>query len=129
MPTSNYLRGKMVDGSLRATTYIAPPNVYVSLHLADPTANALAGSEVSGAWYARQLATFVAQTTAGQTSNTGAISYNPVTSGPVTVTHFAVWDDATLGNMLFYGTLASPKTFSNTDVPSWLAGQITVVGT
>ena len=129
MPTSNYLRGKLVDGSLRGLTYIAPTNVYVSLHIADPTVNALAGSEVSGAWYTRRASTFVAQTVAGQTSNTADISYSPVTTGPVTVTHFAIWDDATLGNMLYFGQLATPKTFSNTDVPSWLAGQVTVVGT
>lgn len=129
MPASNYLRGKVIDGTLRGTTYTAPPSVFISLHTADPTAGALSATEVVGGWYGRQAGTFAAQSTAGQTSNSNAINYNPVTSGPVTVTHFAVWDAATLGNMLFYGPLASTKTFSNTDVPSWLAGQIAVVGT
>lgn len=129
MPASNYLRGKVVDGSLRATTYIAPAVVYVSLHTADPTVNALSATEVSGSWYARQSAVFSAQSTAGQTSNSDPLNYNPVTSGPVTVTHFAIWDDSTLGNMLYFGPLSVSKTFSNTDVPSWLAGQIAVVAT
>lgn len=129
MPASNYLRGKVIDASLRATNYIAPATAYIALHTADPTANALAATEVSGAWYARQAAAFAAQSVAGQTSNSAAINYNPVSSGPVTVTHFSVWDDSTLGNMLYYGPLAASKTFSNTDVPSWLAGQIAIVAT
>jgi hypothetical protein len=126
MPASNYLRGKVIDLSLRATAYSAPASVYVSLHTADPTAGAIAGTEVSGGWYARKVATFSAQSTAGQTSNAGTITYDPVTGGPVTVTHFAVWDAETLGNMLYYGSLASSKTFATTDVPSWLAGQIAI---
>lgn len=129
MPASNYLRGKVIDASLRAVNYIAPTTVFIALHTADPTANALPATEVSGGWYARKSAAFAAQTVAGQTSNTAAINYNPVTSGPVTVTHFSVWDDSTLGNMLYSGALAATKTFSNTDVPSWLAGQIAIVAT
>lgn len=126
MPGSNYLRGKIIDVSLRGTAYTAPAAVYVSLHTADPTAGAIAGTEVSGGWYARKAATFAAQSTAGQTSNSNTITYDPVTSGPVTVTHFAVWDAATLGNMLYYGTLAASKTFATTDVPSWLPGQVAI---
>lgn len=129
MPASNYLRGQVVDGTLRAINYVAPLAVYISLHTSDPTADALAATEVAGAWYDRQPVTFAAQTTAGQTSNSGAINYDPVSGGPVTVTHYAIWDAATLGNMLYYGPLAASKTFSNTDVPSWLAGQIAVIAT
>lgn len=126
MPGSNYLRGKVIDVSLRATAYTAPASVYVSLHTADPTAGAIAGTEVSGGWYIRKAATFAAQSTAGQTSNSNTITYDPVTAGPVTVTHFAVWDAETLGNMLYYGPLASSKTFATTDVPSWLPGQVAI---
>ncbi len=124
MPASNYLRGKVIDVSLRNTAYSAPAAVYVSLHTSDPTAGATAGTEVSGGWYARQAGTFAAQSTAGQTSNSNTITYDPVT-----VTHFAIWDAATLGNMLYYGTLSASKTFSTTDVPSWLAGQVSVAAT
>lgn len=126
MPASNFLRGKIVDGSLRATTYNAPAQVFVSLHTADPTANATPATEVTGTWYTRQQVTFGAQSVAGQTANTNTITYNAVVNGPVTVTHFAVWDAQTLGNMLYFGPLAASKTFSDTDVPSWLAGQIAI---
>lgn len=129
MPSSNYLRGKIVDGSLRGTTYTAPTSVFVSLHSSDPTVNATAASEVAGTWYTRQPVSFGPQSVAGQTSNTNTITYNAVVNGPVTVTHFAIWDSQTLGNMLYFGPLAATKTFSDTDVPSWLAGQIAIAAT
>jgi hypothetical protein len=126
MPSSNYLRGKVIDGSLRNINYTAPTTVFVSLHSSDPTANATPASEVAGTWYTRQTVVFGAQSIAGQTANTNTITYNAVVNGPVTVTHFAVWDAQTLGNMLYFGPLAATKTFSDTDVPSWLAGQIAI---
>ena len=125
MPASNYLRGKITDHVLRNIAFTSPAAVYVSLHTADPTANATPGTEISAAWYARQTATFSAQVTAGQTSNSNTLTYPSVQDNPVTVTHFAVWDSPTLGNMLGYAPLSANKSFSVTDVPSWLPGQLT----
>jgi len=125
MPSSTYLRGKITDHVLRNVAYTSPTSVYVSLHTSNPTEAGTPGTEVSGAWYARQPATFAAQVTAGQTSNSGTITYPGVETSPVTVTHFAIWDAATLGNMLQFAPLSASKTFSVTDVPSWLPGQLT----
>lgn len=129
MPSSNYLRGKLIDESLRNINYVPPTIVYVALHTADPTVNGLPATEVAGSWYQRQTVTFGAQSTAGQTFSTNDVTYAPVTGSSVTVTHFAIWDAQTLGNMLYFGTLASSKTFAITDVPSFLAGQIAVSAT
>lgn len=124
MPASNFFRGKAIDVSLRGLPYPPPAQVYVSLHTSNPTADGIPATEVSATWYGRQLVAFGPQNIAGQTTNTNTITYNAVTEGPITVTHFALWDSSTLGNMLYFAPLASSKTFSNTDVPSWLPGQI-----
>lgn len=124
MTASLYLRGKLTDHTLRNVAYTSPTTVYVSLHTSDPTVNATAGTEISAAWYARQPITFAAQTVAGQTSNSATITYPSVETSAVTVTHFAIWDAVTLGNMLDFGPLSASKTFSITDVPSWLPGQL-----
>ncbi len=124
MPASNYLRGKITDHVLRNVAYTSPTAVYVSLHTSDPTVNATAATEVTGTWYARQPAVFSAQVTAGQTSNSATITYPGVADSAVTVTHFALWDALTLGNMLEFAPLSAAKTFSITDVPSWLPGQL-----
>ena len=126
MPSSNYLRGKIVDLVLRNVAYTPPATVYLSLHTSDPTPAALTGTEVSGAWYGRQTATFAAQTTAGQTSNSNTITYNGVTGSSVTVTNFALWDAATLGNMLESGSLSASKTYNISDVPCLLPGQLAI---
>lgn len=125
MPSSNYLRGKITDHVLRGVAFTSPATVYVALHTSDPTVNATAATEVSGSWYARQPVTFAAQTVAGQTSNAGTVTFPGVEGSPVTVTHFSLWDALTLGNMLEFAPLSGSKTFSVTDVPSWLPGQLT----
>ena len=126
MPASSYLRSRLVDHTFRNTAITPAAVVYVSLHTSDPTVSALPASEVAASWYVRQAATFAAQTVAGQTSNTNTITYSGVTGAGVTVTHFAVWDSATIGNMLSFSPLSASKTFSVTDVPSWLPGQLGV---
>lgn len=129
MPASTYLRGKVIDHTLRATSFTSPASVFVSLHTSDPTIAGTPATEVSAAWYARQGITLAAQTVAGQTSNSNTITYNGVTGSSVTVTHFAIWDASTLGNMLYFGPLSASKTFNLTDVPSWLPGQLAVTAT
>ncbi len=124
MPASLYLRGKLVDAILRGQAFTPPANVYVSLHTSDPTANANPSTEVSAPWYQRKLMTFAAQSTAGQSSNSNTVTFDGVTGTAVTVTHFALWDAQSLGNMLFYGSLSSNKTFAVTDVPTYLPGVI-----
>jgi hypothetical protein len=124
MPSSNYLRGKITDHVLRNVAYASPATVYVALHTSDPTVNASPGTEIGAAWYVRQPAAFAAQVTAGQTANSGTITYPGVEGSAVTVTHFSLWDSATLGNMLEFAPLSANKTFQVTDVPSWLPGQL-----
>lgn len=124
MPASTYLRGKVTDHVLRNVAYTSPTTVYVSLHTSDPTVAGTPGTEVSAGWYIRKAATFAAQSVAGQTSNSGTITFDGVTGSAVTITHFALWDAETLGNMLEFAPLSASKTFSITDVPSWLPGQL-----
>ena len=124
MPSSNYLRGKVIDLAFRGVAYTPPSTIYVSLHTSDPTGAGLTATEVSASWYARQVITFATQTTAGQTSNSNTVTYPGVTGSAVTVTNFGIWDALTLGNMLESGALSSSKTFNISDVPSWLPGQL-----
>jgi hypothetical protein len=129
MPMSNYLKGKVIDHVFRNTALTPPTTVYVALHTSDPTAAGTPATEVSAAWYARQAVTFAAQSTAGQTSNSNTVTFPAVTGSGLTVTHFSIWDAATLGNMLEYSPLSASKTYSISDVPSWLAGTLSLLAT
>jgi hypothetical protein len=130
MPASNYLRAAVLDHTLRASSMAGVTTAYVSLHKYDPTADALAASEIDGTtytWYVRQACAFAAQLTSGITANANAVTFPAVTIASVTVTHFAIWTAVTgTTSMLFYGPLSASKTFNVSDVPSWLAGTLQV---
>lgn len=129
MPTSSYARGKAVDHIYRNTAWTPPTTVYVALHTSDPTIAGTPATEVAGPWYARQACAFAAQTVAGETSNAATLTYPAVTGSGVTVTHVSTWDSATLGNMLGFEALSASKTYAISDVPSWLAGTLSITMT
>lgn len=121
---SNYLENALINGTLRATTYTAPTTVYVGLFTSDPT-DAGSGTEVSGNAYARQSATFAAPSNGAATTNAD-IQFPQATGNWGTVTHFAIFDALTTGNMMYHGALTTSKTIETGDVFKIATGSLTV---
>ncbi len=121
---SNYLENALINGTLRATTYTAPTTVYVALFLNDPGEGA-SGTEVSGNGYARQSATFAAPSN-GAASTNADVQFPQATGSQGTITHFAIFDALTTGNMLYYGALTTSKTIDTGDVFKIASGSLTV---
>ena len=151
---SNYLEDKLLDHVLRGnvpSTYSAPSTVYVALFSdAGSAASAALESgtsatgtgtanwghfEIDNASYARQSATFAA---AGAVT-VGTISSNITVSFPVAtadydtagatgnvVTHLAIMDASTGGNVLFYGALTTSKTVSAGDQFTISSGNLSI---
>lgn len=119
---SDYLENELLDHSLATGSFTAPAGVYVGLFTsADSTgataANLEAGTltnEVSGNGYSRQSATFGAAS-GGSASNSGNITFTASGGNWGTITHVAVHDASTAGNVLFYGALTTPKTIEDGD--------------
>lgn len=124
MAISDYLENKLIDGTLRGTTYTAPATVYVALYKSDPT-DADAGSEVTGGSYVRKAATFSAPSN-GSTSNTADILFTQATADWGEITHVGIRDAATLGNLLYHGPLEQAKTIYSGDQFKIPAGQLKV---
>jgi hypothetical protein len=124
MAISDYLENKLIDGTLRGTTYTAPATVYVALYKSDPT-DADAGSEVAGGSYVRKAATFSAPSN-GSTSNTADILFTQATADWGEITHVGVRDAATTGNLLYHGPLDQAKTIYSGDQFKIPAGQLKV---
>lgn len=126
---SNYLERKNLDHNLGTTTFTKPTNVYIALHTAEPLDDA-SGAEVAtggGFSYARIVSTFDAAATVGSlssTTNVGALNWTNLPA--VTITHVAIWDASTAGNLLYYGAFTSPRTTTAGDNFSINAGQLTV---
>jgi len=125
MSFSNYLETELLDHVFANNAYTSPSAVYVSLHTANPDEDA-SGTEVTtvGTAYARQTATF--SVTGNTATTTAAIEYATATADYGTVTHVAVWDAVSAGNMLAYAALTASKTIATGDVFRIPAGDLDI---
>jgi hypothetical protein len=121
---SNYLENALINATLRNTAYTSPSVVYVGLHTADPT-DAGTGTEVSGGSYARVAVTFGAPSN-GVTTNSAAVEFAQATASWGTVTHIAIWDASTAGNMLYYTILDASKAIASGDIFKINSGNLSV---
>jgi len=119
---TNFLEAEWMKYTFTSDTMGARPTEwYIALHTADPGETGATG-ECSYAGYARQEVTF------SQTDNTvtsvDSQTFPPVAGSPVTITHMSVWDALSGGNCLYKGALDLGKTFAESDVPNFGAGEI-----
>lgn len=132
---SNYTEANVINALLRGVAFPLPAGTYISLHTADPTD--AGGNEVSTTdWpaYVRRhaeaggaIGTGWTAPSNGLSTNTNQITY-PGMNGvvPVQVTHWAVHDAATGGNMLFHAPLQTARTMLTGDVFVFDIGALTV---
>jgi len=115
MSFSNHLETEILDHVFGGNAYTAPGTLYLGLHTANPDEDA-SGAEVStsGTAYVRKSLAF---TVSGNTaSNSAAVEFDTATDNFGTVTHVAVWDAESSGNMLAYAELTSSKVIETGDV-------------
>lgn len=125
MSFSNHLETEILDHVFGGNAYTAPGTLYLALHTANPDEDG-SGTEVStvGTAYARETVAF---TVSGNTATTSAaVEYATATANFGTVTHVAVWDASTAGNMLAYAALTSSKTIETGDVFRVPAGDLDI---
>ncbi len=124
MSKTNYLENKVLDHSLGVTAYTMP-TTYIAAFTAAP-GEADGGTEGTGGSYARvALSGKIGAASNGTTVNSADISFPTASADWGTVTHFAVFDASSGGNMLHYGALVASKIIYSGDVLSFLAGQLT----
>ena len=118
MSFGNYLEEAVIKHCFKGTALTQPTNLYVALFTTDPAEDA-SGTEVTGGSYARKLHNswdFDGQVGgAYQASNNGAVTFATATANWGTVTHFAIFDALSAGNMYAYGALDTSKAVNNGD--------------
>lgn len=139
---TDYLENLVIDHLFRARTWAKPTAQYLALFTVAPSDTG-GGTEVTGGsyarvnlapsdtnWYATQGGTSGNSSgTTGLTANAVAIVFAAPTANWGTVTHFAIMDASSGGNMLIWDALTAPRTILNGDsAPSFAVGalQITV---
>jgi hypothetical protein len=86
------------------------------------------GTEVAGGSYARALMAFSAAATDGggvtTASNSDEVLFTEATASWGTITHVALFDASSGGNMVWYGTLAAERTVGPGDQFRFAAGSV-----
>jgi hypothetical protein len=101
---------KVLDHMCRATASTAPASNNVELHTADPGA-AGTTSTATGSGATRVAVTFSA-------ASGGAVASSNTPSwagGSVTISHIAIWDATSAGNVLYTAALTTSKAVTNGD--------------
>jgi hypothetical protein len=124
---SDYWENKILDHIFGKCSY-APPTIHVALSTAEPADDATGLAEPSGNAYARaQTAASDWSTASGGTlHNANDITFPTATGSWGTITHFALFDAATGGNMLAHGALDQPKAIGISDTAKFGAGDLDI---
>lgn len=129
MSWSNYLEQKVLDHVFGSGTF-AKPTLYAALFTAAP-GGAGGGTEVSGGSYKRMpIGAMTITPTDGtnptQAANAATFEYPVATADWGNITHGAVFDALTGGNMLDFSVLQNPKLIQNGDAFRYPAGQLKI---
>jgi hypothetical protein len=130
---SNYLENAVLNHVLKNTAYSQPSNLFIGLFTntsGSAAANLEAGTltdeiSTSGTSYARQSATFAAAS-GGSASTSATVTFPAATANWGTITHVAVIDAQTSGNVLFWGAVTTSKTIETGDTFQITSGNLTI---
>jgi len=129
MSASNYLELELLDHLFGKGSY-TPPTVYVALCTSAPS-DTDTGSTITEATYTGYSRKSTAAgdwntAASGAIDNANAITFDACTGGSSNVTHFALVDAASAGNVLVWGALDSTLAVSNGITPEFAAGALEV---
>lgn len=122
---SDFLEDALANHLLNNVSYPSPANIFLGLSTADPLDDGSGLAEPVGNGYARiDPGSF---TVVGGVGTNDADAEFPLATGSWgTLTHFAIFDAASGGNMLIHGALAASVTIGANEVPRFAAGQLSV---
>ena len=121
---TDFMENKIIDHMLRAQAYTVATQVWVGLYTTT-TNDAGGGTEVTGGAYARKLAGLSAAT-GGASSNATDITFPTATASWGTITHVALLDAESAGNMLMHSPLDASKAVASGDTFKINAGDLDV---
>ncbi len=126
MSFTNTYETHVLNYLFTATSVTRPvaSNLHLALFTADPTETGSTSSELSGSGYTRKAVAF---TVSGNlATNSGAIEFPTATGSWGTVSHVAVMDASSSGNMLASSALSVSKAVNTGDVLRINAGELDI---
>jgi len=122
---SDYLENKLLDHIFNHNTYTPPATVYLGLSLADPLDDGSGLNEPSDGNYSRKEITFGAAASRRVTQS-GDVEFPVASTNWGEITHWALFDAETGGNMLAHGSLSVTKNVYIDNVPIVKSGEVYV---
>lgn len=117
-----------LDFLMTSGTATRPTAWYVALYTSAPndaSTGSTGGTEVSGNGYSRQSLTMAAASSpGGTTTSTNAQSFTASGGDFGTVSHMAIIDASSGGNMIWHGALTTSRTVSDGDTLTFSTGNI-----
>lgn len=125
MSNSDFVENKILDHITKKATWAAPAGCFVALFTAAPN-DAGGGTEVTGGSYARITTSAANWNTAasGSTSNAAELAFATPSGSWGTVTHFGLFDALTVGNLMRWAALTTPRAISTGDSPKFPIGAL-----
>jgi hypothetical protein len=130
---SNYLENAVLNHVLGNTNFTQPGTLYLGLFKNDSgqaTANLETGTltdevTTAGSAYVRKAITF-ATASGGSASSSATVTFDAATANWGTITHVAVMDASSAGNVLFYGAVTTSKTIETGDTFQVSSGNLSI---
>ena len=124
---SDYWENEVLDHLFGKGGY-SPPAIHLALSTADPGDDGTGLSEPSGDGYDRAVTSPADWSLAsgGALANADAIEFPEASGAWGTVTHFALFDAASGGNLLAHGALAQAKAIGSGDSVRFAAGDLEI---
>jgi len=129
---SDHLENNLLDHVFGGVDYVRPATLYMALLTSAPN-DASTGSTIAEATYTgysrkavTNNATNFPSASGGVKSNGTEIVFNECTGGSSTITHFAIVDASSGGNVLGWGALSVSKAISAGDTPKFAVGDLNI---
>jgi hypothetical protein len=126
---TNFLEAALLDHLFGISAYSAPATMYLALFTAMPSGETPTATEVTGGSYARKAITNDAtewSRTGNVITNDNLLDFVTASANWGTVTHWALMDASSGGNMLVYGELSTPVAINNGSTFRVAAGQLSI---
>jgi hypothetical protein len=105
-----------------------PPTIFVGLSTSNPGEDGAGLNEPTGGNYARVQtgASDWGAASNGVMANVATVDFNEATGSWGTLTHFALFDAASAGHFVAYGSLTTSKTIGSSDTVRFNPGDLAV---
>lgn len=122
---SDYAENKILDHIVGKTSFTMPATPWIALYTVAPT-DAGGGTEVTGGSYVRKqtAGSDWSAAAAGANTNATVLTFVTATGNWGNIVAAALFDAATVGNMLIWGDLTVAKTVNTDDTLSFPIGNI-----